>query len=599
VGSVQVQAQINGGTFLNDQANPANNFVTVQFVVPPPDANRSYVVATVTPMPADGSSQDQVQAVVNNALGPVPDGTIVLFTIETGSATMTTTGTTVGGVATAYFTSTVVGPVQVQAQINGSTFLNDQNNPANNFVTVQFTQPPPSAALSYVVATVTPKLADGSSQDQVQAVVNNALGPVPDGTAVVFTIKTGTATITTTGITVGGVATAFFTSTVVGPVQVQAQINGTTYLNDQNNPTNNYVTIQFVSGPPVPGDPGGGGSGGLPPGGGGNPPPGGGGGPGGGGPGGGGTGGSGLKYTVLFVRQDFRLADGTQQDSVIAYVTDANQHPLKNVQIQFFIQNTPTSGTATAGAKFVTDPTSVPTDDSGMARIAITSTKPGTVYVDAILIVDGVLIDGSYQIVTFLNSPDLNNPLTALSVVIYEALADGSQQTEVKAHIVDLDGNVMPDQDVIFTIDSGNATIVTPQPAVTDANGDAYIYITSKTPGYVKITATINGHPIIFGSPARVKFAPINIYVPKVFTPNNDGTNDLLKPILVGISAFHYFSVYNRWGNLIYTTQDPNQGWDGTFKGVAQPVETYLWIAEGIDVTGKKIVQKGMTSLVR
>ena len=60
-----------------------------------------------------------------------------------------------------------------------------------------------------------------------------------------------------------------------------------------------------------------------------------------------------------------------------------------------------------------------------------------------------------------------------------------------------------------------------------------------------------------------------------------------------------YFSVYNRWGNLIYTTQDANQGWDGTFKGVAQPVETYLWIAEGIDVTGKKIVQKGMTSLVR
>ena len=599
VGSVQVQAQINGGTFLNDQANPANNFVTVQFVIPPPDATKSYVLATVTPMPADGSSQDQVQAVVNNALGPVPDGTIVLFTIETGSATITTTGTTVGGVATAYFTSTVVGPVQVQAQINGSTFLNDQANPTNDFVTVQFTQPPPSAALSYVVATVTPKLADGSSQDQVQAVVKNALGPVPDGTVVVFTIKSGTATITTTGTTVGGVATAYFTSTVVGSVQVQAQINGTTFLNDQNNPTNNYVTIQFVVGPPVAGDPGGGGSGGLPPGGGGTPPIGGGGGPGGGGPGGPGPGGSGSKYTVLFVRQDFRLADGTQQDSVIAYVTDAYGHPLKNVQIQFFIQNTPTSGTATAGANFVTDPTSVPTDDSGMARIAITSTKPGTVYVDAILIVDGVLIDGSYQIVTFLNSPDLNNPLTELSVVIYEALADGSQQTAVKAHIVDLDGNVMPDQDVIFTIDSGNATIVTPQPAVTDANGDAYIYITSKTPGYVKITATINGKSIIYGSPARVKFAPINIYVPKVFTPNNDGTNDLLKPILVGISAFHYFSVYNRWGNLIYTTQNANQGWDGTFKGVAQPVETYLWMAEGIDVTGKKIVAKGMTSLVR
>ncbi|HXO76613.1 MAG TPA: T9SS type B sorting domain-containing protein, partial [Puia sp.] len=127
----------------------------------------------------------------------------------------------------------------------------------------------------------------------------------------------------------------------------------------------------------------------------------------------------------------------------------------------------------------------------------------------------------------------------------------------------------------------------------------AFISLVSKKPGIAAITATVGGQSIIYGSPARVKFAPINIYVPKVFTPNNDGTNDLLKPILVGIQNFHYFSVYNRWGNLIYTTQDPNQGWDGTFKGVAQPVETYLWMAEGIDVTGKKIVAKGMTSLVR
>jgi len=600
VGSVQVQATINGGTFLNDQVNPANNFVTVQFVVPPPDPTKSYVVATVTPMAADGSSQDVVKAVVNNALGPVPDGTVVVFTIQSGTATMTTTGTTVGGVATAYFTSTVVGSVQVQAQINGTTYLNDQANPANNFVTVQFTQPPPSATLSYVVATVTPQLADGSSQDQVQAVVNNALGPVPDGTVVVFTIQSGTATMTTTGTTVGGVATAYFTSSVVGSVQVQAQINGTTYLNDQANPANNYVTIQFVVGQAVPGQPGGGGAGGTNPGGGGLPP----------GSGGSGTGGSGSTgntnpgsnsgYTVLFVTQDFQLADGTHQDSVYAYITDASKHPVSGASVTFSIQNTPTSGTATAAAQLVGQAATT-TNVNGIAGIGVVSTKPGTVYIDAILTVGGVpvLIDGSYQIVTFLNMPDVNNPLTALSVVIYEALADGSQQTEVKAHIVDLDGNVMPDQAVTFTIDSGNATIVTPQPVLTDANGDAYIYITSKTPGYVKITATVNGQSIIYGSPAKVKFATINIYVPKVFTPNNDGTNDVLKPILVGISAFHYFSVYNRWGNLIYTTQDPNQGWDGTFKGVAQPVETYLWIAEGIDVTGKKIVQKGMTSLVR
>ena len=44
---------------------------------------------------------------------------------------------------------------------------------------------------------------------------------------------------------------------------------------------------------------------------------------------------------------------------------------------------------------------------------------------------------------------------------------------------------------------------------------------------------------------------------------------------------------------------DQNAGWDGTFKGVPQPVETYLWIAEGIDTNGKRVVQKGMVSLIR
>jgi gliding motility-associated-like protein len=609
VGSVQVQAQvsINGTpTYLFDQANPANNFVTIQFVNPPPSAANSFIVAVITPQPADGVSQDEVQATVLNSLGqPVPAGTAVTFTIETGTATITTTGlTNASGVATAFFTSTVVGSVQVQAQVSIGgvpTFLTDQANPTNNYVTIQFVTPPPSAANSYIVAVITPVAADGASQDEVQATVLNSLGqPVPAGTAVTFTIETGTATIITTGITnASGVATAFFTSMVVGSVQVQAQVSISgvpTYLNDQANPLNNYVTIAFVAGPPVSGNPGGGGSGGGNPGGGGSNN-------GGSGPGGN-NGGSGSNggFTILFVTQDNRLADGVQQDSVYAYITDANKNPVPGVSVTFFIQSTPASGTITSGDQIIGS-TTLTTNSNGIAGIGVISTMPGTAFVDATIVDPAtgntVLIDGSYQIVTFDTKPDTTNILTALHVIVPEALADGIQQTEVSAHVVDLNGNVMAGQEVTFSIDSGSGTIVTPQPVMTDANGDAFIYITSTKPGYVLITATVDGEQIIFGSPARVQFAPINIYVPRVFTPNGDGTNDILKPILVGISTFHYMSIYNRWGNLIFTTQDPNQGWDGTFRGVPQPVETYLWIAEGIDENGRKIVAKGMVSLVR
>jgi gliding motility-associated-like protein len=92
-----------------------------------------------------------------------------------------------------------------------------------------------------------------------------------------------------------------------------------------------------------------------------------------------------------------------------------------------------------------------------------------------------------------------------------------------------------------------------------------------------------------------------NIYVPKGFSPNGDERNDLLYPILVGIEKLNYFRVYNRWGNLVYELRgiQTNMGWDGRYKGVAQPMEGYVWVAEGVDVLGRTIRTKGSTLLIR
>jgi gliding motility-associated-like protein len=264
---------------------------------------------------------------------------------------------------------------------------------------------------------------------------------------------------------------------------------------------------------------------------------------------------------------------------------------VANQQVIFSID----SGTANfVGSNIVT------TDSNGNAIIKLTSIVADTsVYISA-TVNGNQIIHGSPAVVVFTNKPDVTNNKTALIVLVGEASADGQATTSVKAHIADPSGNSLEGISVVFAIDSGSAQIITPQPVLTDVNGDAVIEITSTKPGFALITAKIdNTDPIVNGSPARVRFVPINIYVPKVFTPNGDSHNDVLKPILVGISSFHYFSVYNRWGNLVFTSEDAGAGWDGRFKGVPQPVETYLWVAEGIDINGKKIVQKGMVSLVR
>lgn len=88
------------------------------------------------------------------------------------------------------------------------------------------------------------------------------------------------------------------------------------------------------------------------------------------------------------------------------------------------------------------------------------------------------------------------------------------------------------------------------------------------------------------------------IFVPNAFTPNSDGINDKIRPIAAGMSRIEYFNVYNRWGNLIFSTQN-GQGWDGTIGGQAQNTGVFTWAVKAIDYNGKSYFQKGIVTLIR
>jgi gliding motility-associated-like protein len=94
-----------------------------------------------------------------------------------------------------------------------------------------------------------------------------------------------------------------------------------------------------------------------------------------------------------------------------------------------------------------------------------------------------------------------------------------------------------------------------------------------------------------------IKYA--DIYVPTAFTPDNDGLNDVLRPILFGIKELRYFRVYNRWGQLLFETKTKYAGWDGKFKGILQATGAVVWVAEGIDAEGKIYTRKGTSVLVK
>ncbi|MBS1565502.1 MAG: PKD domain-containing protein, partial [Bacteroidetes bacterium] len=90
-----------------------------------------------------------------------------------------------------------------------------------------------------------------------------------------------------------------------------------------------------------------------------------------------------------------------------------------------------------------------------------------------------------------------------------------------------------------------------------------------------------------------------DIYVPKAFTPDGNGHNDLLMHILPGLQRLDYFSVYNRLGQLVFSTTRPGEGWNGRFNGAAQPAGVFVWILQWKDYLGVTRQGKGTTMLIR
>ena len=96
-----------------------------------------------------------------------------------------------------------------------------------------------------------------------------------------------------------------------------------------------------------------------------------------------------------------------------------------------------------------------------------------------------------------------------------------------------------------------------------------------------------------------------SIYSPSAFSPNGDGVNDqfhiqgwALLDEPENIKAFD-LKIFNRWGELIFHSNDLNLGWDGTFNGEACPLDQYVWVAKATGVDGKAYFLNGGLSLLR
>ena len=71
----------------------------------------------------------------------------------------------------------------------------------------------------------------------------------------------------------------------------------------------------------------------------------------------------------------------------------------------------------------------------------------------------------------------------------------------------------------------------------------------------------------------------LTLFAPNTFTPDGDGINDRFRPIGEHIGNLSLL-VFDRWGELVYTSNDPSVSWDGTFNGSAVPTGVYAYSIE-------------------
>ena len=99
-----------------------------------------------------------------------------------------------------------------------------------------------------------------------------------------------------------------------------------------------------------------------------------------------------------------------------------------------------------------------------------------------------------------------------------------------------------------------------------------------------------------------VKFeeCPCEVFIPSAFTPNYNGLNDDFKPITKCVVKNYQFKVFNRYGNIVFATNEWNKGWNGKYKNFDLPTGVYVWILEYSNPNNKQVIRKqGTVTLIR
>lgn len=111
-----------------------------------------------------------------------------------------------------------------------------------------------------------------------------------------------------------------------------------------------------------------------------------------------------------------------------------------------------------------------------------------------------------------------------------------------------------------------------------------------------------NGFCKVVSPALKIAVSKVDDQFPNAFTPNGDSLNDVFKPLFFCPVQTSFLTVYNRWGQKVFETRNPSEGWDGRVGGEDAPADVYVWYVEyeAVRASGRmKFVKKGDLTLLR
>lgn len=201
--------------------------------------------------------------------------------------------------------------------------------------------------------------------------------------------------------------------------------------------------------------------------------------------------------------------------------------------------------------------------------------------------------------------PEKNTTYTAVAT----SNTGCTQSAQIGLHVIDFNADITANPNPVIEGTSTALTVTANQP-YSVIEWLPSLYFTGQSSSTQNLVAT-NTLPTLFAivqsqhgckDTASIDIQMIKIseeiYAPTAFTPNADGRNDVFR-VNNKFAKSMEMKIYNQWGNLVATVNDISSGWDGTYRGIAQPAGTYIYSVRLRLLNDKEVTRFGTVTLIR